>query len=31
VTVLLWVRFGLLALLSGTAILLVLLAWRERA
>jgi hypothetical protein len=31
VTVLLWARFGLLALLAGAALLLVLLAWRERA
>jgi hypothetical protein len=31
VTLLLWARFGLLALLLGTALLLVVLAWKERA
>jgi hypothetical protein len=31
VTLLLWGRIGLLALLVGTAVLLVLVAWRERA
>jgi hypothetical protein len=29
-TVVLWARFGLLALLAATAILLVLLAWNDR-